>query len=70
MRSKGSLIIANALIWGALLVATSYVLKGTEYRDRMFAIIGAGLTASSLVVGTGGNKEDPDAGTDDEQNEG
>jgi hypothetical protein len=59
MRSKGSLIIANALIWGALIVATAFILKGTEYRDRMLAVIGAGFTASTLVVGTGGKRDDP-----------
>ncbi len=45
------MIIANAPIWGVVLVSVSLALKGADRRERVQRIIGGGAVGSLLVVG-------------------
>ena len=44
----GLIIILSAVIWGAVLIATSIVLKGTEFREDVNRIVQAGAGAHLL----------------------
>ena len=50
--SKGILIIASAIIWGAVIVGTAYALKGTDCYDKIQNYLVAGvITHTFLFVG-------------------
>ncbi len=51
MNRVGAAVIANAIVWGVVLIAVASVLKGTEYSEQVRNIIGAGAGGSLLVVG-------------------
>jgi hypothetical protein len=53
MIKKGPLIIANAIIWGAVIIATALALRGTEEKTQVLSIIGGGAAASLMVNGIG-----------------
>lgn len=53
MKREPAVVIANALIWGFVLVATSLALKGTGAYQKIQLILGGGAAASLLVVGIG-----------------
>ena len=44
-------IIGNAIVWGAVIIGASYVLKGTEHAEQVRLILGAGAGVSLLVLG-------------------
>ena len=50
MKNKGKILITNAMIWGALTVATALDLKGSGYSDRMLTIVGLGFVASNATI--------------------
>lgn len=50
--SKGAAaVIANAIIWGVVLITVASVLKGTEYSEQVRNIIAGGAGGSLLVIG-------------------
>jgi hypothetical protein len=51
MNKTAAVIIANAIIWGVVLITVASVLKGTEYSDQVRNIIAGGAGGSLLVVG-------------------
>jgi hypothetical protein len=55
-RKTGSVVIVNAVIWGAVIVATAYVLSGTGLMSKLIPILGVGAAASLFLVGGGVRK--------------
>ena len=52
--SKGAaVIIANAIIWGLVIIASSLALKGTGAFKEIQGILGGGAAGSLLVVAGG-----------------
>ncbi len=51
MNKGGTVLIANAIIWGAVLVGSAYALRGTGAFSDIQLILGGGAVASNLVVG-------------------
>ena len=47
---KATSIIANAIIWAAVLLACAIALRGTEAFQDIQAILGAGAIVSMFVV--------------------
>ena len=47
---KATLIIANAIIWAAVLLACAIALRGTGAFQDIQAILGAGAVVSMLIV--------------------
>jgi len=50
----GSLIIASAIIWGIVIIACSFALKGTECYNEIQNILVGGTFAHIILIG-GGN---------------
>jgi len=48
----GYLIIASAIVWGAVLFSCSIVLKGTPYREEINLIIIGGVVFHLLFIWT------------------
>ena len=46
-------MIANAIIWGGVIVATALVLRGTGYMEKLIPILGGGAGASVVILGPG-----------------
>lgn len=46
-------IIANALVWGVVIIGTSFVLRGTEYMSKLIPIFGGGAFISVVLLGGG-----------------
>lgn len=44
-------LITSAIIWAAVILASSAVLRGHGLYDRMLPILGGGAAASLIVVG-------------------
>ena len=53
MKSIGSVIIANAIVWAAVLIACSLELRGTDAYQQIQFILAGGSMASLFVVGVG-----------------
>jgi hypothetical protein len=52
MTNKVRTIIINSLIWGFVIVASAFILKGTPEKTRVISVLSLGYAASfSLVVG-------------------
>jgi hypothetical protein len=49
MRISGSILIANAIIWGVVLIGCALVLRGTPYKDEVLGTIGAGATIALVT---------------------
>ena len=49
----GTIIIANACIWGFVILMSSHTLSGTGAYQEIQNILGGGAAASLLVVGGG-----------------
>ena len=43
-------IITNAIVWGAVIIATVLVLRGTGYMDRLIPILGGGAGVSVVIL--------------------
>ena len=46
----GYLIIASAIIWGAVIIGSAVVLKNTEFKDKISLILTGGVIAHLLMV--------------------
>ena len=46
----GALIIASALIWGAVIIGCSLALKGTECYDKIQNILVAGVITHIILI--------------------
>jgi hypothetical protein len=53
MTGRTALILANAIVWVAVLVAVAVVLQGTGYFAKLLPILGGGAAASIVIVGGG-----------------
>ena len=51
MSKGGRVIIANAIIWAAVLVGSAFALRGTGMFSEIQLILVGGAVASNLVVG-------------------
>jgi len=49
----GTIVIANACIWGFVILMSSHTLSGTGAYEQIQTILGGGAAASLLVVGGG-----------------
>ena len=49
MRTPGAILIANAIIWGVVLIACASALRGTPGKEEVLGIIGTGA-AIALVI--------------------
>ena len=49
----GTIVIANACVWGFVIVMSSHTLSGTGAYEQIQTILGGGAAASLLVVGGG-----------------
>ncbi len=59
MPRVGIIVIANACIWGFVMIACSMALKGTGAYQEIQLILGGGAAASLIVVGGLGVKKKP-----------
>jgi len=50
---KGRIIVANAIIWAAVILASALVLKGTDYFGQMLPILSGGAGGSIIVLAGG-----------------
>jgi hypothetical protein len=53
MKRQGIIIIANAIIWGFVMITCSMALKGTESFQQIQHILGAGAAASLIINAVG-----------------
>ena len=50
MSKAGAAIIANAIVWGIVIIAVSSVLKGTEQAEQVRNILAGGAGGSLLLI--------------------
>lgn len=48
--NPGATIIASAIIWGAVMIAASSVLKGTEFKEEVLKVIRYGTFSHFLFI--------------------
>lgn len=53
MKREGAILIANAIIWGIVMITSASALKGTGAFQQIQHILGGGAGASLLVVALG-----------------
>jgi len=53
MRKEAAVVIANAIIWGFVVIACARALEGTGAYKEIQPILGGGAAVSLLVVGVG-----------------
>jgi hypothetical protein len=53
---RGGVVIANAVVWGALMVGTSLILKGTGAFAQIQLVLGGGAAATLLMLGVSGQR--------------
>jgi hypothetical protein len=53
MSRAGAVVIANAIIWGVVLVGSASALRGTGAFSDIQLILGGGAAASNILVGVG-----------------
>ena len=46
----GTFIIANAIVWGAVMIGVALRLRGTGYMDDLLPIIGGGAGFSVVIL--------------------
>lgn len=51
-KSTGALIIASAIVWGAVMIGCASALKGTECYHEIQLILAGGVLAHLLLVWT------------------
>jgi hypothetical protein len=51
MRKEGAIIIANAIIWAAVILGSAVRLKGTGLFPDLLPIIAGGAAISNILVG-------------------
>ena len=66
MKKEPAIVIANAIVWGAVILATAHALRGTDLFGHVLPILGGGASASLMLVGTSViNKKKPHSSTRD-----
>ena len=45
-------IISNAIVWGAVIIGSAFVLKGTDYMAKLLPILGGGAGFSVVILTT------------------
>ncbi len=50
LKTIGALIIASAIIWGAVIVGSSYALEGTECYDKIQNILVGGVVSHMILI--------------------
>lgn len=50
MSKKSGLIIASAIIWGAVIIACAFALRGSGYFGRISYVLVIGVVAHLLLV--------------------
>ena len=60
MKREPVVLIANAVIWGAVMIASSLALKGTGAFQEIQHILAGGAGASLLVVYAGSRRKSPE----------
>ena len=53
MNRLGLVLILNACMWGVVIIACSYALKGTESFQEIQHILGGGVIGSLLIIAGG-----------------
>lgn len=53
MKRQGIVVIANAIIWGVVMISCSMTFKGTDAFSQIQHILGAGAAASLIINGMG-----------------
>ena len=48
--SVGALIIASAIIWGAMIVGAALILKGTPYKESINRLLIGGTLAHMILI--------------------
>ncbi|MFH1312350.1 MAG: hypothetical protein ABIJ00_03905 [Candidatus Eisenbacteria bacterium] len=51
MKNLGAAIIANAIIWGAVILGTAFKLKGTGLASDVTPILAGGAVVSNILLG-------------------
>jgi len=46
----GIFIIANAIVWGAVMIGVSLTVKGSGYMEKIIPIMGAGAGFSVIIL--------------------
>lgn len=46
----GPFIIANAIVWGAVMVGTAFILKGTGLMSKILPIMGGGAAFCTVIL--------------------
>ena len=49
-KTIGSFMIASAIIWGAVMVGSAFVLKGTECYDKIQNILVGGVISHIILI--------------------
>lgn len=49
----GAVIIANAIVWGVVIIGCSFALKGTGGYDLIQNYLGAGAAVTSVIILSG-----------------
>ena len=62
MTKESAIILGNAMIWGFVLIACSWALKGTGQFQEIQHILGGGAGASLVLVSLGAIKRKPQGG--------
>ena len=46
----GMIIIASAIIWGAIILACAFELKGTPFKDRIIQYLSLGFITHMIII--------------------
>ena len=57
INNSSKMMMAHAIIWAAVMIASSLILKGSEQSESMFLIVLSGATASFLLSQNEGKRE-------------
>ena len=49
-KTIGAFVIASAIIWGAVILGSSYALKGTECYDKIQTILVGGVLSHIILI--------------------
>ncbi|MBD3278489.1 MAG: hypothetical protein GF388_09330 [Candidatus Aegiribacteria sp.] len=49
-RKLGPFIIATSIVWGAVMVVSAFMLKGTDYMQKLLPVLGSGAVISVIFL--------------------
>ena len=49
-KKVGAFIIGNAIVWGAVIIGVSLVLRGTGFMNKVLPILGGGAGFSVVIL--------------------